>query len=277
MKKYILLILISITIFSCEKTVDNIEIPNGEAKLVCQAFINADSAISKLYLSWSNPIFGENRYQFDTEKNATVKISRGSDVAVLPYVNDPGMMDGYYVLNQSVMDIQAGDHLELKIKTQAGDSISSFCDVPQAADYTLTYTGLDSIKESFNIGYYRYYYNFKVVTQSKDVYLHLGVNGLYFDGTNQYEESLYDNSENNGLYYIKANQQKVISFETWKPQNELLVYEAQTDASYYLYHKSVMSFEGENPFSEPVIIYSNIDNGLGVFCSYLQNVTHYKL
>ena len=53
--------------------------------------------------------------------------------------------------------------------------------------------------------------------------------------------------------------------------NNLSVFVAITDKAYYLYNKSVSSGNrvgNDNPFAEPVLTYSNIDGGLGVFAGY---------
>jgi|GEM_PF-6737406 len=45
-----------------------------------------------------------------------------------------------------------------------------------------------------------------------------------------------------------------------------------SDESYYRFHKTMaMSGESGGPFSEPVIVFSNVTNGLGCFGSYLKN------
>jgi len=48
----------------------------------------------------------------------------------------------------------------------------------------------------------------------------------------------------------------------------LLFFLALTDIHYYNYHRSVFNFDGENPFSEPSPVYSNIEGGLGVFAAF---------
>ncbi|TDB68094.1 DUF4249 domain-containing protein [Arundinibacter roseus] len=44
-----------------------------------------------------------------------------------------------------------------------------------------------------------------------------------------------------------------------------------TDAPYYLFHKSVQDARQDNPFSEPSLVYSNVTNGLGVFAGFNQS------
>jgi hypothetical protein len=60
------------------------------------------------------------------------------------------------------------------------------------------------------------------------------------------------------------NQPKTIS-------HNLSIFVATTDKAYYQYNKSVGSGRGlndDNPFAEPVLTYSNINGGLGVFAGY---------
>jgi hypothetical protein len=40
------------------------------------------------------------------------------------------------------------------------------------------------------------------------------------------------------------------------------------DEAYYQYHRSLFSFEGDNPFAEPVRLYSNVNGGLGVVAGF---------
>ena len=61
-----------------------------------------------------------------------------------------------------------------------------------------------------------------------------------------------------------TNQPQILS-------HNLSVFVAITDKSYYQYNKSVGSgrrLNDDNPFAEPVLTYSNINGGLGVFAGY---------
>ena len=60
------------------------------------------------------------------------------------------------------------------------------------------------------------------------------------------------------------NQPKIVS-------HNLSIFVAITDKAYYQYNKSVGSGRGlnnDNPFAEPVLTYSNINGGLGIFAGY---------
>ena len=53
----------------------------------------------------------------------------------------------------------------------------------------------------------------------------------------------------------------------------MIVY--QIDEAYYRFHNSLLNSNESNegdPFSEPSITYTNIENGLGVFCAFNRKV-----
>ncbi|WP_421873166.1 DUF4249 family protein [Marinoscillum sp.] len=49
--------------------------------------------------------------------------------------------------------------------------------------------------------------------------------------------------------------------------------------AYYAYFKSLENQVNsrENPFSEPILVYNNIENGLGIFASHSSNVDSFRL
>lgn len=78
---------------------------------------------------------------------------------------------------------------------------------------------------------------------------------------------------NIGFYNDDPKQQN----NTYNPKtisHNLSIFVATTDKAYYQYNKSIGSGRGlndDNPFAEPVLTYSNINGGLGIFAGY--NVT----
>ena len=45
-----------------------------------------------------------------------------------------------------------------------------------------------------------------------------------------------------------------------------------TDISYYEFHRSLRQQRGDTPFTEPSLVYTNVEGGLGVFAGYNQSV-----
>ncbi|WP_373512620.1 DUF4249 domain-containing protein [Persicitalea sp.] len=48
------------------------------------------------------------------------------------------------------------------------------------------------------------------------------------------------------------------------------------DVPYYEFHRSLENYNGDNPFTEPSLIYTNVKGGLGVFASYNQSTKAIK-
>ena len=68
-----------------------------------------------------------------------------------------------------------------------------------------------------------------------------------------------------------------LRISTYYAQQDLYVMLSTVSDAYYTYHKSFQKHQDteENPFSEPVIVYNNVENGLGIFAGY--SLYKYKL
>jgi len=60
---------------------------------------------------------------------------------------------------------------------------------------------------------------------------------------------------------------------------KFLIYVTSMNKAGYLYRKSVKEYQNSSgdPFSEPVLIYSNIENGYGIFAGYSTNYNRVRL
>jgi hypothetical protein len=67
----------------------------------------------------------------------------------------------------------------------------------------------------------------------------------------------------------------------WKPFISCSLYASvlHTDVHYYRYHASVRRAgqSRANPFAEPVLVYSNVTGGLGVFGAYTRTTTSVRI
>jgi len=272
MKKILSLISIfTIFLVSCEKTVNNVNVPNNTPKLVCQAFISPNESILKLYLTWSKPLFGNSStFGFTPEKNAKVVISNNNKQTQLVYYEDVNNQIFYYWTNTSNLDIKPNDELKLEITAANGDVISSQTIVPEMAKFTLKIELIDSVADNWAFTGYSYSYTLGITSNNTygDSYYciaalgYVSINGL--DSNVIFEKNNYGNA----YYKFAPGETKIITLTNYIPVDSIKLYVLNTDAPYYFYHKSVNNFSGDNPFAEPVIIYSNIKNGLGVFSSY---------
>jgi hypothetical protein len=58
----------------------------------------------------------------------------------------------------------------------------------------------------------------------------------------------------------------------------LKVYLLNTDKSYYDYHRSLGNYDsGDDPFTEPSPVFSNVNGGLGIFAAYTVDSLIFRL
>jgi hypothetical protein len=110
-------------------------------------------------------------------------------------------------------------------------------------------------------------------------------NERFFDGYNN-GKLLWNDKLTNG----KEVSFKFVYYDTYeygKKSNRseesarFVFYFKSISKEYYTYLKSIDVYyetgEGDNPFSEPVVIYSNVENGYGIMGGYTQDTTSVKL
>ncbi|MCF8299222.1 MAG: DUF4249 domain-containing protein [Saprospiraceae bacterium] len=267
-KKYIpILTLIILVLTSCEKTVTNVDLPEIEPKLVVQSFISPQDKEIKVYVSESKPVFGEsnnNSYEFPPISNASVIISDGTNTKTLVFNSSKG----YYFISATNFAIVAGGTYTLNVSTPNGMKSDASCTVPTNHPTTFEITsieydvnnqkGQNVVKTRFKDiagedNYYRIFAYNKFANAPGDT--------IYEQLYSEYGEELF--SDNNQGEWI-SHQFYFYEGKVNKLQFDIL----NVDEHYYKYHKSVFNSDFESPFSEAVLVYSNINNGLGVFCAY---------
>jgi hypothetical protein len=265
---------------SCERDA-NIEVPVAQPQLVVGSFLSTDQDSFFVSLTLSNPVFSGNNSQTRNEivRNATVVISDGTSSAPLIFSNQ---FEQYYVAS-SVYALVPGRIYTLNVSTPGGLKAQGTCRLVSASSVANIYTGIDSIVKSDEFGYREVEYRltvrwddvpeeknyYRVYAVAKQVYFGdtiytpvSGYNDVYLksdegkDGQSL-KETLYINSSR-GVFEDGGD--GLIGYE---------VYVLKTDEHYYRYYKSLSNYSGDDPFSEPVLIYTNVENGLGIFCSYL--------
>jgi len=264
MKKIIYLLLLIPIFFSCEKDA-NVEIPVSKPQLVAACFVGANEDTVRLKLSWSSPIFYSSSNNLENEKGASVILSKGNQQ--YPMIWSPNS-ETYIATNTNFI---AGDEINLNITFQT-ENIKSSCVIPTAPDYTMTYTGT---KVVHNDGWESSYleYNFTNNRSDETSYYRILFKGYYFDD--------YDNTTHTQQLWCKTGEMFSLtkgestnlevyyySYEESSKIDSVKYYIIHCNDDYYKYHKSISNYMGDDFFTEPSIIYSNIESGLGIFSSY---------
>ncbi|HEY8402486.1 MAG TPA: DUF4249 domain-containing protein [Cytophagaceae bacterium] len=283
---YIFLALL-FTITSCISNVKDADLPSPETQLVLTSFISPQDEVIYVYIGKTKAIYGnEVSHSNDTIKDATIYIHDQNDTLWLYYY--PGTQ--YYKAEVNSFKIEEGKTYYLKASTTDGLYAEASCTIPKAYDLEFNIS-VDSFKNSYNDSYtytlnmdwqdpagiknyYRVSPHLVIITERNYGYPY-----NYTSSDTSYHEFYFYWLEN----YISdsgkdGNKITVTNGKTPSPYNPnvntyshycgVKVIMFFTDENYYKYNTSVYKFDGENPFSEPVLVHSNIKNGFGTFAGY---------
>lgn len=262
----------------CENMISDVDVPESQKKMVVFSVISPQYESIKVKVTYSRPLFNQPPTQQGEGFNAPVhgamvRISDGTKTVIIPYDAESEK----YILSAENYPIQPGKTYLLEVEAPNGDKVTSSCTVPDQTPPNLELVSL--IKDSSNMymGERAYIANlrFKDIPGSAQFY-DVMVMGEYYDTlyniTNIYQvyftrnERLSTDNNKDGEWF------NYTTSPTYFPANcigRLVASVSITDESYYTYHKSLWSFEGENPFQEPEPVFTNINGGLGVFAALI--------
>ncbi len=262
-----IIILFSIT--SCVKDI-YVETPNNDPKLVVNSYISPESDSINVWVSKSTPlyhIYDQNNAQFIS--NASVQISsENSGWVDIPFDANKN----FYSIPINNFPISSGKKYAIKVSANSYNTVTSEITIP-------TYDNIN----------FRYYKFENKVTEWGDTTQFItykfndpaGVNNYYafkaviyqYDEINNYTNyiSLYtENSDWIMSDKVFDGKETSITFSGWglHSGDSVNILVMQTDDNFFKFHYSLNNYSGDSPFTEAVPIYTNIQNGLGVFAGY---------
>lgn len=308
-KSYLNILLVSLLLFcSCNQVV-KIDVPRSENKLVVNSIFNPDSVIS---LTLSHSEFILENGEFEKIEGATalllnkegVKLDKMSYAGNGIYKSDikpiPGKtyrikvsQEGYKtVTSQNKVPAEPARIVKVKVNKKRNNTND---DMP-FRDYDITLTvWLDDPKGS---DFYEIYFFDKATIIRPSVsdtfvnkrYHFLRSNEAVFHEFNAqnpeptqgrfliFDDDLFNEST------IKLRFDATTKVTECPPvvcnvTHDFTLYIRKTSEAYYRYNKTVakQDEQEENPFAEPVFVYDNIKNGLGIFAGFNVSTYHIKI
>ena len=276
MKKINILFSIFISVLflntGCESDA-NVIVPSTERKLVVGGFLSPFENEHEISLSLSEPLFSTDPF-FNTS-TANVTISSEGNSYQIAYDVDAAA----FVFNNSQFNIANGKNYHLKIvaengKTVEADMTTLSDTMPSIEEFKII---KDTIYSEWSSNQFRYNLklNWKDIASEKNYY-RLTANRLvkYFGAIDTTIEpieefnsfTLKDDLGKDGQILSSS-----LKFDDYSVNSETVGFEIvlmKIDVNYYNYYKTLNNYAGEDPFAEPVILFSNIQNGLGVFSNF---------
>jgi hypothetical protein len=255
MRIYCILSIPILLFSSCVKEVKNLKnLPSSVPKLVVGCFISPQDTVLAAQLSRSKPLYVANTNTAQIT-DASVRLSDGAKSVTLVY----SAITKKYELKASLFPIKAGQSYSLTVTTPQGEKVSASCIVPVSNITAALYDNIDSasyrIKWNDIAGEVNYYRVYSTVVFPQNVVEASNINNdLQSDLQKDGKELLAVVHTNN--VFSAGN---VIGYDN---------YILNIDYNYYRYQYSLDHYSGNDPFSEPSLIYTNINGGLGVFAAY---------
>ncbi|MEJ8802230.1 DUF4249 domain-containing protein [Pontibacter sp. H249] len=271
----------------CEQDAENVKPFKVESKLVVHAFISPQDTVVKVHVQKSQPAIGKQMRDEQLQiSNANVTITDGSSTVTLTYDANHNA----YFTEPDEWPIMAGKTYKLSVTAPGGFSATGSCTVPFASGIKIQDVNTTFTTESDYYGNemhkYKLRYNWTDVpdvdnyyrTLATRLYWYKDYNGERLEGVNP----LYMDHGKPGLYKDDKAKGGVIVSDDFhfyestqagieKPYRVHLLL-VVADKHYYMHQDAVhkQSQSNGNPFAEPVVMYSNIEGGLGVFAGYNQ-------
>lgn len=277
MKKLLYILFGFSILFSACETDADIEIPEQEAKLVVNAFLEPDAELQFVKVTMSDPIFdGSDIDSFNIIQNANVYVSDGTKRVKIFY----DFNYNAYVLRKDSILIEHSKTYTIDVEyqgKQANTTITTISNLPILS----AEVKFDSLVEEdpFSGNYITYFGYVKWQDQGDEInYYCIELFGLM--KVSDTDTSRVSLSDFYGNVYLSdegkngAVMNATIEAYMYTPEfygEQFVGYEivlTKTDEHYYKYFKSLQNYGGDDPFSEPSLIYTNINNGLGMVGSY---------
>ena len=290
MKNKIILIVVIVTTFACTKKA-TIKLPKAETKLVVTCFISPEDSLISAVVKKSTSKFNSGNSQptavsEDDLQNATVIISNSSNGIVLEY--NPNLR--FYVAKASQFPIVSGQTYSLSVQTPEGLKANSSTTVPEgkltAGNFDINYKKNEASALDFS-------YNLEVndlpnqinyvgiFDQSKFVIKHSNYNGPLDTVETGSGSGFFETDEkiSKSKYYFTSEFNMTVQSGDSISFFDVSISVLNSSKEFHLYNQSAQksNSSSRNPFSDPVLIYTNITNGFGCFGSYVHSYVNKRI
>ena len=275
------LLLPAFSLLSCEKDITDTVHINTKPELVVTAFISPQDTAFEVRVSKTRPVVGRILTEEEARvKDATVRISHGGRSVLLSYHAERQR----YRARASLLPVMAGQTYTLQVTTPDNYIVTGSCTVPStegvvikdlqhAARKERWYDTQDIDQHTFSFSWQdapgrENYYHVFAEREMEDPQVHTRVR---FAMTGD-EEALFSDEKKDGLVFSGSRSYIIFPGQPDPRPADLHLYLAVTDRAYYRYHQSLEQHQeaNGNPFAEPVLVYSNVTGGMGIFAAYNQ-------
>lgn len=276
MKKLYSLLAAITLVYGCTKEA-NIKLPEPEEKLVVTCFISPEESLISVLVNTSKPRYNTS-WQANTEiKDAAIVIRSAEGAATIPYVDSLHL----YAIETSEFPILPGKTYTLEAKSN-DKSCSAVTTVPTdtlhirnltvSLQFSKDSTALDAAYSTQvadipgQTNYVSIFQRHLLLMPYDSLYNQPG--DMLNPGYGIFEDDEKQPRENYGAFTqaYSARSSEKIRYDSFIVE----VWALNCSREFYLYNRSVQeaAWTTGNPFSDPVMVYTNMNNGFGCFGAY---------
>ncbi len=280
--KNIILLLIAVTVFSCDSLIVDVEpknLPKIENDFVATCYISPQSTVVYATVKRFTERIGQ-KVEYNTANyfdqflitNATVELINIDQKNSIFLKYDSKLRQ--YLASLENFKITVGQNYQLKITEINGKIHLANTTVPENIVLNLDVSKTVAIGNNNNLFSYTVKWNSPSNSYQRlgsyQIYTFNGVPNENFSG--DYNTSYFENNRAETIESIEKI--KIYKNTFFDPQNKATLDNyinlLNLDKNYYLYHKSIQKNgeSGDNPFAEPSPVKGNISDGYGCFGSY---------
>lgn len=298
MKTYLSIFVFAIIgLCSCE-TVIEIDIPEEPSKLVVNSYFSSDS-LWEVNVSASEPILSAEPLKFISDANVTITDSDGTSFKLEEVPEKKG------VYRSDALMPESGRTYNIQVSAAGFTTVTSRGAAPTPVEITSIDTStsfVDGFPETEilinfqdpaserNFYLLKLFYVQKIVANDGDTFTYqeevgfaLANDDIFSSGTG----TLLEDTPFNGRNYTIGITTQAIGFippnDSTGPSDNFsasLIIELQsTSEEMFQYESSIFDYETSSgdPFAQPAQVYSNIDNGFGIFAGFSASRRELKL
>ena len=277
-----LIALLGIMLSSCIRDA-KVTPPKSDPKLVVTCFISPEDTVLKAKITLSKPVLGVQDYSGydDAVSDAQINISDGVQTLALTF--NPSERAYVYDLKEMPGFIKVGGKYYLTASMPGGKYVKAETTVPTNTvdSATANIAFRNKVENSFTQRIVQVSFLDIAGQENRyriEAYIRTSPFGenrvipLYFNSEEaQFSYNILSDQERDGKL-LKSGDATYYYYQSDETHTRVFAKIYNTSKEYYDYHRSINNFQGDSPFAEPVLVYTNIENGLGVFASYTSTV-----
>lgn len=270
------------TLTGCYEDVPDKYLPTIPPKLVVHSFISPGDTL-RVYVAESFPIEYNYTIDYDHWDDYEIPILKDAEVYIRNttwdhYVKIPysEAQNSFFFL-ASEFTVEHGKEYELWVKYPGLPEVFARTTVPTYTPELLSFS-VDTLGDDTNWFVYVFSGTIQDPSGENNYYRsHFSLSEcFYYEGmdewycyTNMYNEFFSDQDNDGGVISFKH----IYQGSQWNRYEDHIL---SCDIHYYEFHKSLSNYNESNIFMEPSPVYTNVQNGYGIFASYTQTVVKYN-